>query len=155
VFSADPTVDTFLAAVYPVFDYEAGGAGNERIVFCGNGALNYMNKLVRSETNARINYDGTVKFYGMELQKWIIPQGTLYLKSHPLLNVHSVYQNSMFVVNPAGIKYRPLKGRDTKLEKEIQANDADYVKDQWLTEAGFEFNYERTFAYIGGFKDFP
>jgi hypothetical protein len=117
--------------------------------------LNHLNKLVRAETNARINYDGTTEFYGMKLQKWTIPQGTLYLKSHPLMNVHPVYTNSMFVVNPSGIIYRPLKGRDTKVEKDIQENDADYVKDQWLTECGFEFHYERTFAYIGGFKDWP
>jgi hypothetical protein len=155
VYTADPTIDTFLNDIYPVFDYEAGGAGNERLVFLGNGALNHLNKLVRAETNARINYDGTTEFYGMKLQKWTIPQGTLYLKSHPLMNVHPVYTNSMFVVNPSGIIYRPLKGRDTKVEKDIQENDADYVKDQWLTECGFEFHYERTFAYIGGFKDWP
>lgn len=152
IFSVNPTVDTFMNAVYPVFDYEAGGAGDERIVFCGNGALNYMNKLVRTESSSRIQFDKVVEFYGMKLQRWIIPQGVLYLKSHPLMNVHPVYQNSMFVVNPAGVKYRPLSGRDTKLEKDIQENDADYIKDQWLTEAGFEFNFERTFAYIGGFK---
>lgn len=155
VFSADPTVDTFLSAVYPVFDYDAGGAGDERIVFCGNGALNYLNKLVRSETNSRVTFDKVIEYYGMKLQRWVIPQGTLYLKSHPLMNVHPVYQYSMFVVNPAGITYRPLAGRDTKLEKDIQENDADYIKDQWLTEAGFEFHHERTFAYVGGFKDFP
>jgi hypothetical protein len=153
VFSADPTEDTFLDAVYPVFDFEAGSAGNERIVFAGNGALNMLNKLARGTD--RIKFAETVKFYGMELQKWIIPQGTLYIKSHPLMNVHPVYTYSMFVVNPSGIIYRPLKGRDTKLEKDIQAPDADYVKDQWLTEAGFEFHFERTFAYIGGFKDWP
>lgn len=153
VFTADPTEDTFLDAVYPVFDYESGEAGNERIVFAGNAALNQLNKLARGTD--RIKFAETVKFYGMELQKWIIPQGTLYIKSHPLMNVHPVYQNSMFVVNPSGIIYRPLKGRDTQLEKDIQANDADYIKDQWLTEAGFEFHFERTFAYIGQFKDFP
>jgi len=154
VFTASPTMATFLAAVSPVFDYEAGGAGNERIVFCGNGALNYLNTMVASHANTMITYDGTVKFYGMELKKYIIPQGTLYIKSHPLLNVHPVYKNSMFVVNPAGVIYRPLKGRDTHLEKEIQPNDADYIKDQWLTEAGFEFHHERTFAYLGQFRAF-
>jgi hypothetical protein len=153
IFSADPTVDTFLSAVYPVFDYEAGGAGDERIVFCGNGALNYLNKLVRSETNSRVTFDKVIEFYGMKLQRWIIPQGVLYLKSHPLMNVHPVYTNSMFVVNPSGLIYRPLTGRDTKVEKDIQENDADYIKDQWLTEAGFEFHHERTHAYIGGFYD--
>jgi hypothetical protein len=154
VFSADPTEDDFLNAVYPVFDYEAGEAGNERLVFCGNGALNWLNLLRKNNANTYIQYNGDIKFFGMDLQKWTIPQGTLYLKSHPLLNVHPVFQNSMFVINAAGIKYRPLGGRDTKLEKDIQPNDADYIKDQWLTECGFEFHFERTFAYIGGFKNF-
>jgi len=155
VFTADPTLVGFMNAVSPVFDYEAGGAGNERIVFAGNGALNYLNQLVATSPNTNITYDGIVKFYGMDLRKYVLPQGTLYLKSHPLMNVHPQYKNSMFVVNPSGIIYRPLKGRDTHLEKDIQPNDADFIKDQWLTEAGFEFHHEKTFAYLGEFKDFP
>lgn len=155
VFTADPTPTTFLNAVSPVFDYNAGGAGNERIAFVGNGALNYINTMIATDDNVRINYDGTVKFYGMELKKYVLPQGTLYLKSHPLMNVHAQYKYSMFVVNPAGIIYRPLRGRDTKLEKDIQPNDADYIKDQWLTECGFEFHHEKTMAYVGQIKDFP
>lgn len=151
VFTVAPTEDTFLSAVYPVFDYESGEAGNERIVFAGNGALNSLNKLAKNATNSRINFKETVKFYGMELQKWILPQGTLYIKSHPLMNVHSIYKNSMFVVNPSGIIYRNLKNRDTTLQKDIQENDADYIKDQWMTECGFEFHYERTMAYLGNF----
>lgn len=151
VFTADPTEDTFLDAVYQLFDYDAGGAGDERIVFAGNRALNTLNKIAKNSTNSRVNFDKVVEFYGMKLQRWIIPQGTLYVKSHPLMNVHPVYSASMFVVNPSGIIYRPLTGRDTKLEKDIQENDADYVKDQWLTEAGFEFHHERTMGYIGAF----
>jgi hypothetical protein len=151
VFTVTPTEDTFLDAVYPVFDYDAGGAGNERIIFAGNVAINMLNKLAKNATTSQVNFDGVVEFYGMRLQRWIIPQGTLYLKSHPLLNVHPIYQASMFVVNPAGIIYRPLKGRDTKLEKDIQPNDADYIKDQWITECGFEFHFEKTMAYLGAF----
>ena len=154
MFTADPTIDTFLAAVCPVFDYDAGNAGNDRIIFAGNGALNYLNKLVRSDANTQINFDKVIEFYGMKLSRFITPQGTFYIKSHPLMNVHPVYQYGMFVVNPSGIIYRPLKGRDTKLEKDIQPNDADYTKDQWLTEGGFEFHFERTMAYLGQFKDF-
>jgi hypothetical protein len=155
VFTADPTEDDFLNAVYPCFDYEAGEAGNERIIFAGNGALNWLNLLRKNNATTYVTYQGDITYFGMDLQKWKIPQGTLYIKSHPLMNVHPVYTNSMFVVNAAGITYRPLGGRDTKLQKDIQPNDADYIKDQWLTEAGFEFHFERTFAYIGGFKNFP
>lgn len=154
VFTADPTIQTFMDAVSPVFDYDAGGAGNERLIFAGNGALNFLNKLIESNASTQINYDGQINAWGMRLTRLVLPQGTFGLKSHPLMNVHPVYKYGMFVVNPAGVIYRPIKGRDTKLEKDIQPNDADYIKDQWLTEAGFEFHFERTMAYIGQFKDF-
>lgn len=155
VFTADPTEQTFLDAVTPCFNYTSGSAGDERLVFAGNTALNFLNNLAAGGASSRVRFDSTVKFYGMNLQKWIIPQGTLYIKSHPLMNVHPVYKNSMFVLNPSGIIWRPLAGRDTKLEKDIQPNDADYIKDQWLTEGGFEFHHEQTMAYIGQFRDFP
>ncbi len=155
VFTGDPTIDTFIAALSPVFDYEAGAAGNERIVYAGNGAVNYLNALIASDSSTRINYDGEIKIYGQILRKFSIPQGSFAIKSHPLMNVHPLYTYSMFVVNPAGLIYRPLKASDTKIQKNIQANDADLRKDQWLTEATLELHYERSFAYLGGFKDWP
>lgn len=153
-FAADPTIDTFIAALSPVFDYEAGAAGNERIIYAGNGAVNFLNKLVAADSSTRINYDGEINMYGQVLRKFSIPQGSFAIKSHPLMNVHPVYTYSMFVVNPSGLIYRPLKNSDTKIQKNIQANDADLRKDQWLTEATLEVHYEQSFGYIGGFKDF-
>jgi hypothetical protein len=152
IFSVSPTIDTFINAVSPVYDYDADAAGDERIVFCGNGAINKLNSLVKADDATRVNYQGVIEAWGMKLNKFVIPQGTLYFKTHPLLNVHPVYKNSMFVTNPAGLVWRPLSGRDTKLEQNIQANDADFRKDQWITEAGLELHFERTFAYIGNFQ---
>jgi len=154
-FSADPTVDTFIAALSPVYNYEAGAAGDQRIIYAGNGAINYLNKLIAGESSTRMQYDGIIDIYGQKLRQFTIPQGSFAIKSHPLMNVHPVYTNSMFVVNPSGLIYRPLKGSDTKIQKNIQANDADMRKDQWLTECTFEIHYEQSFGYIGGFKDFP
>lgn len=153
IFSADPTIDTFINAISPVFDYEAGGAGDERIVYAGNGALNFLNKLVAGDSSTRIQYNGVIDVYGQRLFTFRIPQGTIAIKSHPLFNVHPLYTYSMFVCNPMGLVYRPLRNRDTKIQKNIQANDEDKQKDQWLTECSLELHYERTFAYIGGFKD--
>lgn len=152
VFTTSPTEDTLLTALYPVFDYNTGGgAGNERIVFAGNLFLNNLNKLARDSGSTRINFNGTVSAYGMKLQEWIIPQGTLYIKSHPLLNTHGRYKASAFVIDPSNIIYRPLEGRDTKGMDNIQANDEDTTKGQWLTEAGIEVRHEKTMAYIGNF----
>ena len=155
IFTADPTEDTFMDAIYPVFDYETegSGGGNERLIFAGNVALNQLNRIARNSSSSRIMFDQVVRLYGMELQRWILPQGTVYVKTHPLLNTHGRFSSSMFVINPSSIKFRPL--RDTMPQDNIQANDADTHKGQWLTETGLEIQHEKTMAYIGDFKDFP
>ena len=150
IWTTSPTVDTFLDNSYQMFDYNVdGGGGDERLVFCGNGYLNKLNKLVGTGGNDRINYDGPVKVYGMNFQRWILPQGTLYFKSHPLLNVHGKFTNSAFFVNPAGVIWRYID--DTHSQENIQANDADETKGQWLTEGGPEFHHLKTMQYQGNF----
>lgn len=140
--------DALLEAVYQVFDFNHDGAGNERIALCGNGFLNYLNKWARDAGSTQINFEGTVKTYGMELMKWIFPQGYIYLRTHPLMNVNSRFKNAAFIVDPSGLRYRPLRGRDTKFQDNIQANDADTRKGQWITEAGVEYNHLRAMRYI-------
>jgi hypothetical protein len=147
VFTSTPTENTILDALYKVFDVDAGGAGDERIIFAGNGALNTFNKAVNASASSRVNYDGIIDVFGMKLQRWVTPQGTFGIRSHPLMNTHGRYTNSMFVINPMGLIYRPL--RDTHFEDNIQANDADLRKGQWLSEVGLEVHHEETFAYLG------
>lgn len=147
VFTNDLTEDALIDSISPVFDYDGAGIGNERLVFAGNNALTALNRLARNSASTRINFDGSIKVYGMELQKWIMPQGTMYVRTHPLMNTHGRFKNSMFVINPAGIVYRPL--RDTRSKDNIQENDADVLKGMWLTEAGIEVHHERTMAYLG------
>jgi len=148
VFATTPTETTFINAISSVFDYNTE-AGNERIVFCGNGALMSLNRLAKAGMQVRT--EEVVRLYGMELTKWIIPQGTFLFKTHPLLNTHSRYTNSMFVVDPAALRYRYLSGRDTKMQDNIQAPDADTQKGQWLSECGLEIHHQTTMAYIGNF----
>jgi len=149
IFTTTPTEDDILNAVYKVWDYNSNGAGNERIVLAGNEALNTLNKIARDSSSTRINFEGTVKVYGMELQKWVTPQGTLYIKTHPLFNTHGYYTRGMLVINPAGMVYRPMKGRDTRMQDNIQANDADERKGQYFGECGVEFQHLNTMAYLG------
>lgn len=149
VYTTTPTEDDFLDQTYSVFDYDAGTAGNERIVMAGNGFLNSLNKLARTSSSTRVNFDGSIKTYGMQLQRWILPQGTLYVRTHPLMNTHAKFTNSAFIIDPSALVYRYM--RDTKMEDNIQANDADFQKGQWLTEAGLEIRHEKTMGYLGNF----
>ena len=146
VFSTSPTESTFIDAVSPVFDYDGGG-GDERIIFAGNGFMMNLNKL--AQTGTQIEAQGTVKLYGMRLQSWVLPQGTFYFKTHPLMNTHARYTNSAFVVDPSALLYRYV--RDTMPQDHIEGNDEDTHKGQWLSEVGLEFRHQKTMAYVGNF----
>lgn len=146
VYSTTPTESTFLAAIQPMFDYDGGG-GNQRLALCGNGMLTGLNKIAKSGMSIRV--DEVVKLYGMNLQRWILPQGEIYIRSHPLMNVHPRYTYSAFMIDPSSLVYTYL--RDTHLEDNIQAPDSDDQKGQWLTECGLEWHHERTMAYLGNF----
>jgi hypothetical protein len=139
--------DNFIERLEPCFNVKGGGIGNERIIFCGNGALTEINKLVTATgKNTRINYDGVASFYGMKLQRWIIPQGTIYLYSHPLFNQDPILRYSLVGINPSSLKDRYL--RKTKMEDNIQTPGQDAKKGQWLTESGLEVHHEKAMFYM-------
>lgn len=144
-FATTPTANLLIDNLYSMWDYQSE-AGSERIAFCGNGALNTLNKVAHAATNTRINFDGYVNVYGMKLMRWVFPQGEIYLKSHPLFNTHGRFTNDMLVIDPSVLKYRYL--RDTDFQDNIQANDADTQKGQWLTEAGLELHHAKTCKWL-------
>jgi hypothetical protein len=148
IYATTPTETTFTDAVYKVFDYDSG-AGNERLVLAGNGFLNSLNKLAATASRSRVNFNGVVDMWGMKLQEWVMPQGTIYVKSHPLFNVHAKYTNDALIVDPSSIKYRHM--RDTTFKDNIQANDADETKGQWLSEVGLELQHTKTMAWLSNF----
>ena len=138
--------DNFIDAIRPCFDISVPGVGNERIVFCGNGALTEINKLARNANNMRVNQEGTVKLFGMELTKFVIPQGTIYFRTHPMFSQNPMLTYSMLGIAPSGIRDRVL--RATKFNDNIQPNNADYKQGEWITESGLELNHEKLHFYL-------
>ncbi len=149
------TLNTFLDAVTPVFDFESR-MGDTRMVFCGNSALNFFNKQIASgsgQSAINVNVGQKDKVFGMNFVEYLLPQGRLLLKTHPLLNRHSLYKDSMFIVDFSALKWRPLKNRDTKFQDNIQAKGEDAIRGQWMTEGGIEVQGGGlTMGYIGGFS---
>lgn len=147
-FTTSPTEDTLLDAIYPIWDYDSD-AGTDRLCLAGNGFLNNLNKLAKNANSTRINFNGFVNLYGMRLQRWIFPQGEIYVKTHPLFNTHGRFTNDAVVLDPSILCYRYM--RDTKNQDNIQANDADEQKGQWLTEAGLEMHHAKTSTWLSNF----
>ena len=144
------TVESWLDSVYKVFDWDSR-AGDERMCFCGNEALNTLNKMINKDPNSRIDFGPVIKVYGWNFREYILPQGRLLLRTHPLLNRNPLYTKSMFIVDFSALKWRPMRGRDTRFKDNVQHNDEDTRKGLWMTEAGFEiWHGGLTCAYLGG-----
>lgn len=148
VFDSTPTMAQTMTIVSSVFDWDSD-SGNERICFCGNGFLNSLNNLAIGQSQTRINFDGTLKMWGMELSKIRFPQGTIAFKTHPLFNRDAQWTYCAFILDMPRVRYRPLN--DTEFQDNIQANDADERKAQWLTECSMELEVAETSAFIGNY----
>lgn len=139
--------DNLMNKLNSVFEFNAK-EGNERLVFAGNGAMMELNKLVKAQTATQINYDGVIKTYGMDLQRWVCPAGSFYFKTHPLFTQHPIFNKTLLILAPSNLKYRYLRGRDTMFEDNIQQKGDDALKGQWLTECSLEVHHEYTMAVL-------
>ena len=142
-------INDFFDVSADVFDYTGDGTtgGDERFCLIGNNAATALSKAAAAA--GTVNFGEIVKVYGMNLTRLVTPQGTFFFKTHPLMNVHPTYTGSCFIVDPPGLKYRPLDGRDTKFEDNIQTPGDDSIDGQWKTEAGLEFHHTDTMKYLG------
>ncbi|MFD7521435.1 SU10 major capsid protein [Paenibacillus chitinolyticus] len=88
--------------------------------------------------------------FGLKIFEYVTPFGTLNLVNEQYILEGPVYGGYGIIIDPENVKYRPLAGRDTKLETNIQANDADKRVDQYLTEAGLEVRSPETHGVLTG-----
>jgi len=126
---------------------------NEKLCFCGSGFLNVINQLYKSKSNltADLPLEDT---YGMNVVKHLTPFGTVYYKSHPLFSQNDTLRYNALFVDVHNLVYRYVQGRDTELLKNRQPMDADFRKDEWLTEAGIEVRFPESNMYIQNVKDY-
>lgn len=87
----------------------------------------------------------------MQLQRWVLPQGELLVKTHPLFSQHPLLDKAMLVMAPGSMKYRYLRNRDTKFEDNIQDNGQDAKKGQWRGECSLELHHEYTMGFFSNF----
>ena len=95
----------------------------------------------------KLQINQEAKKYGLAVYEYISPFGILNIIYDRILN-DSTYNG--VVLDVEEIKYRPLKGRDTKLETNLQDNDEDGIKEQYITECGLEFRNPKKHASIYG-----
>lgn len=125
----------------------------EKIAFCGSGVLLAIQKLLAALSSSQVALTPTTLAYGFKVQELVTPFGSLMLKSHPLMTMDASTRSDMYCLDTKYIKYRYVD--DTKYKPEIQANDLDGSKSEYITEAGLEVQFERSHAIINGLGNAP
>lgn len=118
---------------------------NEKLMLCSARVLSVINGWAMG----KLQIDQGEKTFGLSVTKYISPFGTLNLLHEPLFE-GALYGGYAACIDVENVKYRPLKGRDTSLRTNIQANDVDAREDEYLTEAGLEVRSPKTHALLTG-----
>lgn len=119
----------------------------DKILLCSARFLSVVNGW--GETYLRINKEVMTKF-GLKIFEYVTPFGTYHLMNEQRILDGAVYGAYGIVLDPENVRFCPLQGRDTKLETNIQPNDQDGRKDQYITEAGLEVQLAKTHGVITG-----
>lgn len=124
----------------------------ELLCFCGNGAMATLSQMYQGKQvfQTQMPSDNT---FGMKVTAHDTSFGTVYYKTHPLFNLNASLRYNMMFLDVTTIKYRPMAGRDTTLKKNQQPNNADYVEDGFITEAGYENASPESSMYIKNVTD--
>jgi hypothetical protein len=151
IFASAVTPSTFLDALAPAFDFDTG-AGDTRMMFAGNQALIELSKVFANEVLFNVN--NVVRVYGMDFQEFILPNGRVLIKSHPLMSRHPLYRYSGFVVDFDALTYVTMTGRpDGRAKDDVQTDDEDVRRGFWQTDCSLEVDYGGlTMCYLGNIK---
>jgi hypothetical protein len=129
--------------------YKAKGDNNEKLVFCGNGALLGIQQVV--EANASYNISRGEVGYGIKVRTLESVFGTWHFITHPLFNQETSMQNAMLLFNPKHLTYRYVTDtmfKEDRSWREGGNSGYDGPQEEYLTEAGLEIHHPETFMYI-------
>jgi len=121
---------------------------NEKIAFCGPRVISNLQQLAKNRWQPT-QVSGS---YGVSMTRYSTFAGDLLVQLHPMFRQIPSMANSMVIVDLPYIKYRYMKGRDTKLQKNIQTPDFDGIKHQYLTECGLELTQGKVHTIIKGWN---
>ena len=91
--------------------------------------------------------------YGFKFQNLTCPFGELLLKTHPLWNQDAAFRSECTILDTEQLTYRYVD--DTTYKPDIQANDLDGQKSEYLTECGLQMGTEKTHAILNGLGSAP
>lgn len=124
----------------------------------GDRKMGFLSPLIASAVNSwakgKLQMFPKDKTYGISIAKYLTIHGELDFVVEKLFAENSTWAGYGFAVDMGLVGYRYLNGngksRDTRLLKNRQANDADEVKEEYLSEIGFWLALENRHGFMKG-----
>jgi len=121
------------------------------VCFGGSGAIKGLNRLVRYVGNYQI--EANTEKYGINVQYWITPYGTIYVKNHPLFSAVSTMRNMMVLMNPKDLAWCTIQPTHYAKDDAFMkggGDGLDGIREGYLTEAGMQFGDPKHIMVLGG-----
>jgi hypothetical protein len=115
---------------------------DNKLLICSRRVGSNINKFARDNIRT-VSGDDT---YGLRLKQFESFHGDLYIV--PTQTFENSYQGLAIGVDMDNVSYRPLRTRDTTLRTNIQDDEVDGWKDEYLTEVGIEVRQEKVHAVL-------
>lgn len=124
---------------------------DQKMAFCGSGALLGIMKLVKQSGNFELT--SSTLAYGIQVNRWTTPFGEILLKRHPLFTFKTHRTNSVVIYEPQNVQFSYID--DTHFKKDTGEREGGYqaydgTKEEFLTEAGYEWHFPETMMYMAG-----
>lgn len=107
---------------------------------------------ISSWAQSKLQMLPTDKTYGIAINRYISPHGEVLIVKHDLFEgtgaTAQEYGGYAALIDLEDLKYRHLQNRDTRLKMNVQANDSDSQKDEYLTECGLQLGDERKHSVL-------
>ena len=141
------TVGTLTEAAWVAFLRSGFRFGSERkILFASPLVVQAIEGFARN--NIRVTNDSNGETYGINMRTYVSGQGTVDIVMERAWNDSAKYNGYAFLIDMDALEFHTL--RDTKLLEGRQANDADKLEDEYLTEACPVVKNEQKHSILAG-----
>jgi hypothetical protein len=123
----------------------------EKMGLAGSAAVLAINNLAKA--NGQYTLTNLTVSYGLAVTEWQTPFGILYLKTHPLFSYEPTNQNDILIFEPQNFGFAYIDDTmfiEDPQDRKNRNNSKDATEEEFLTEAGLEWDHAETISYLSG-----
>lgn len=121
----------------------------EKVVFGGPRAISNFMQIAKNRWQPTVVDNA----YGVKFARYTTFAGDLLIYLHPMFRQIPDAEAMMVGLDLSYVKYRYMKNRDTHIKRNVQNNDQDGVKHQYMTECGLDLLQDKPHFVIRNWED--